>query len=428
MAVIMCALIGTVLGSYLLLINNRNQATMRAMAWNAAIPVLEAGIEEALTHINDDKSSPGANSWVSDTVQGKPVYWKIRTLPDGSYFAVTNFNVTTPNPVIDSAGYVPSPLRAGEYIVRLVEVTATNPPSLFSRAIAANGMVTLSGNSVVDGFNSTGFPSALDAYNNSTNRNADGGIATNSRQTPAINVGSARVVGSAVTGPGGSVLVAGGSVGDVNWSGGIETSWTDNTMNVHFMDNSAPVSTFLAPSTISTGGSNITVLNNGTFKASSSLVSNDKSAPIVVQGNVTLVVPADFVVSGSGYVYIQPGASLTLYVGGRASISGGGVVNATGLPGNFTYIGLPGNTVLNYSGSAAFIGTVNAPEANFNLGGNSQVYGAVICNTFTSGGGSSVHYDKALNGGGFFTITSWKESFVNSLAGDPSGNPTGGKH
>ena len=142
---------------------------------------------------------------------------------------------------------------------------------------------------------------------------------------------------------------------------------------------------------------------------------------------MTLVVPADFVVSGTGYVYIQPGASLTLYVGGRASISGGGVVNATGLPGNFTYIGLPGNTVLNYSGSAAFIGTVNAPEANFNLGGNSQVYGAVICNTFTSGGGSSVHYDKALNGGGFFTITSWKESFISSLAGDPSGNPAGGR-
>jgi hypothetical protein len=424
MSVIMCAIIGTMLGSYLVLINSRNQAAMRAMAWNAAIPVLEAGIEEALTHINDDKGAATANSWQSDLINGNRYYWKSRTLPDGSYYSVTNFYVTTPSPIIHSAGYVPAPFHPGQYVSRIVEVTATNPPSLFSRAIAANGMVTLSGNAVVDGFNSAGFASALDAYNTPSNRNADGGIATDASSSPAINVGSAHVVGSAVTGPGGTVLVAGGSVGDVNWMGGIEPGgWTDNTMNVHFMDNSKPISTYLAPSSVSAGGSNVTVLNTGTYQSSSAMVSNDKSTPIVVTGNATLVVPGDFIISGTGYVYIQPGASLTLYVGGRASISGGGVVNATGLPANFTYIGLPGNTVLNYSGSAAFIGTINAPEANLNLGGNAQLYGAVICNTFTSSGGSSVHYDKALRGGGIFTITSWKENFANSLAASAGSRP-----
>ena len=418
MSVIMCAIIGTMLGSYLVLINSRNQAAMRAMAWNAAIPVLEAGIEESLTHLNDDKGAPSANSWQTALLYGNRYYWKSRTLPDGSYYSVTNFNVTTPNPVIRSAGYVPAPFHAGQYISRIVEVTATNPPSLFSRAIAANGMVTLSGNAVVDGFNSAGFASALDAYNTPSNRNADGGIATDSSASPAINVGSAHVVGSAVTGPGGTVQVSGGSVGGLNWTGtGAEPGMTDNTMNVHFMDNSKPIGTYLAPSTVSTGGSNVTVLSTGMYQASSAMISNDKSTPIVVAGKTTLIVPGDFIVSGTGYVYIEPGASLTLYVGGRASISGGGVVNATGLPSNFTYIGLPGNTVLNYSGSAAFIGTINAPEANLNLGGNAQLYGAVICNTFTSSGGSSVHYDKALRGGGIFTITSWKENFPNSLAG-----------
>ena len=42
----------------------------------------------------------------------------------------------------------------------------------------------------------------------------------------AIDVGSAHVYGMAVTGHGGTVSVAGGSVGDLNYSSGIEKGWT----------------------------------------------------------------------------------------------------------------------------------------------------------------------------------------------------------
>ncbi len=186
--VIISALIGTVLCSYLALIANRNQAAMRALAWNSAMPVLEAGIEEALTHLNRDSSNPATNYWTADQVNGQAVYWKYRRLPDGSYFYVTNLNVTSPSPIIQSAGYVRSPLSDNQYISRVVQVTATNPPTLFGRAIAANGTVKLSGGSQVDGYNSTNGP-----YDLSTNRNASGGIATNSKQDNAIDVGSAHV-------------------------------------------------------------------------------------------------------------------------------------------------------------------------------------------------------------------------------------------
>src|SRR2546428_119674 len=64
MTLVTGVLVGTVLGSYLVLINNRNQSAMRAMAWNSAIPVLEAGIEEALTHFNEDRiNGPDYNFW-----------------------------------------------------------------------------------------------------------------------------------------------------------------------------------------------------------------------------------------------------------------------------------------------------------------------------------------------------------------------------
>jgi len=403
--VITCALVGTVLASSLGLITSRNRSAMRATAWNTAIPVLEAGIEEALTHLQADGENRTANGWTAETVDGKMVYWKHRTLPDGSYYYVTNFGADSSAPVIRSAGYVRSPLEKDDYISRVVEVGATNPPSLFSKAIAANGLVKLSGGAVVDGYNSAAGPYG------GTNRNASGGIATNSKQPKAIDVGTAHLYGTAVTGPGGTVAVNGGAVGDLDWhltNTGIEPGWTNNNMNVTFQPNAAPGGTPLPPVVTKVGTSNITYLASGDYKQTS-FISNDKSRPMIVTGEATLWVPGDFVVSGTGYVYIAPNASLKLYVGGTASISGGGVVNGSGLPANFSYFGLPSSKLLNYSGSASFVGTINAPQADFVISGGSSVFGAVICNTFTSSGGSGVHYDEGTASKGIFLVTAWRE-------------------
>src|SRR5258708_14054078 len=105
---ITCVLVGTVLCSYLVLITHRNTSAMRAMAWNSAIPVLEAGIEEALTHLHNDSNNPTANKWQSDTVDGRAVYWKRRDFDDHSYFLVTNVDIYSTSPRILSAGYIPS--------------------------------------------------------------------------------------------------------------------------------------------------------------------------------------------------------------------------------------------------------------------------------------------------------------------------------
>jgi hypothetical protein len=401
-------LVGTTLASYLMLVGNRNASTMRDTAWNSAIPVLEAGIEEGLTHLHLD-SDPTANNWTATQLNGQAAYWKRRDLPDGSYYYVTNANITSPQPLIYSAGFVHAPLKDDEFVSRLVRVTATNPPSGFNAAIAANGSIQLSGNVIVDGFDSK-----LGFYDPTTNRTAAGTIATDSTQPQAINVGTAHVYGKAITGPGGTVVLTGGSVGDLSQTHGIESGWTDNNMNVQFQPNSPPPPdpNYLTPYTIVSGLSNITYLDSGTYKLST-FNSATKYRPMVVAGNAILLVTGDFTVTGNGpnagYVYIMPGASLKLYVGGTASISGGGVVNATGLPANFGYYGLTSNTVLTYSGAADFVGSINAPQADVNLSGVPSIYGAVICNTFTCSGDVGVHYDLGLRGGGQLMVTSWRE-------------------
>ncbi|TAK90080.1 MAG: hypothetical protein EPO07_20625 [Verrucomicrobia bacterium] len=407
--VITGALTGFVLCSYLGLTTSRNRASMRATAWNTAIPVLEAGIEETLTHLHEDADRLTANSWTKDVVNGQTVYTKDRKKspwPDGSYYSVTISNITGTSPAIYSVGHVKSPLEKHEYINRLVRVSLTNPPSLFSRAIAANGPVRLSGGAVVDGFDSS-----LGAYDPVTNRLANGGIATNSKQPKAIDVGSAHLYGTAVTGPGGTVAVNGGAVGDLNWNStqvGVEPGWSDDNMNVSFQPNTEPTGPMTIPTTTAVGVSNITYLTSGNYQAST-FVSNDKTRPMIVIGDATLWVTGDFVVSGSGYVYIAPGASLKLYVAGTGSISGGGIVNGGGSPASLAYFGLPTSKTLTYNGTANFIGTINAPQADFAISGGASVFGAVIANSFTSSGGSGVHYDQAARGKAILLVTGWRE-------------------
>ena len=99
------AIIGFTLASFLMLVRAQNRSTMRSLTWNAAIPVAEAGLEEALTHLNRVGSAGlGVSGW--ELVDGK--YSVTRFLGD-SYYVVS---VTpTASPVIVSTGYVPLPLN-----------------------------------------------------------------------------------------------------------------------------------------------------------------------------------------------------------------------------------------------------------------------------------------------------------------------------
>ena len=131
---------------------------------------------------------------------------------------------------------------------------------------------------------------------------------------------------------------------------------------------------------------------------------------MVVTGNATFVVTGNFSMSGHSFIYIAPNASLQLIVGGSTTtLSGGGVVNGTGIAANFSYIGLPSNTSVSYSGGSTFIGTVNAPEADFSISGGSDFTGAAIVKSFNDSGGSNVHYDEALAGNGLLVMTSYTE-------------------
>jgi len=400
------AILGLALASYLVLVGSRHAVVARSQAWNAAMAVSEAGIEEGMTHLNDDRANLLANGWTSSSAG---IYSKHRSFPDGSYFDTLIANPGATSATLLSTGSVRAPLTSAQYISRTVQVLATNKSTVFSRTVAAtatNGTaITISGLlTVVDSYDSS-----LGLYS-ATNSGTNGGIVTDSRSTKAIIVqGGAKVYGIADTGLGGTVYTSGGSA--------VSGPITDD-MNVSFATNPPPSLGVIQPipSPVSVGGSNITYLAGGTAYSGANLTSSDKTKPIIVAGtgNAVLYLTKTsggdcLTVGGSGYIEITKGASLTLYLAGTATIGGGGVVNDNGLAENLSIIGLSSCTSLTISGGSAFYGTVNAPQADFTLSA-SAAYGAFIVHTFTDSGGASLHYDSALSDGtGNYIPTSWKE-------------------
>ncbi len=59
---------GITLASYLTLISNRYRMATRSMEWNQAIPVLEAGIEEAMAHLHYDSNNLSGNNWTVSSI------------------------------------------------------------------------------------------------------------------------------------------------------------------------------------------------------------------------------------------------------------------------------------------------------------------------------------------------------------------------
>src|SRR4051794_32992337 len=70
------------MGSYLALTSAQNKSVMRSLCWNAALPLAEAGAEEALSHISRNMANYNADGW---TGKGGSYTKAPRTLGDGYY-------------------------------------------------------------------------------------------------------------------------------------------------------------------------------------------------------------------------------------------------------------------------------------------------------------------------------------------------------
>jgi hypothetical protein len=257
-----------------------------------------------------------------------------------------------------------------------------------------------------------------------TKRKSNGDIATNSGIIDSLNVGNANIYGRVSTGPGGSIAVGdNGSVGDAAWhaagSLGIQPGRSRDDMNISFPPVEAPFTVGLPPVGATVNGTNYSyVLTSGDYSLSSIRLSNAGNNRILVTGDARLYVDGDISITGrDAGIFIGPNASLKVYAAGAStSIGGIGVVNESGVAENYQYYGLPSNKSVSFSGNAAYVGTIYAPDADLILGGGGNntydFVGASVSNTVKMNGHFNFHYDEALanlNNVGKYLISSWDE-------------------
>lgn len=404
------------LTSYLALVSDENQAVGRAQAWNAAMPMAEAGVEEALSQLQyaGNGTNLATNGW---TLESDGLYHKSRTINSSSYYAVAIQPAT--NPVIWSTGYISAPIKGG-YISRLIKVQALPLPS-FGEGITSKGQINFSGGAYLDGYTITnGF------YDMASPVQAV--ALTDTNIAGAVSLGGCPyIVGYVETGDGpltgsGATLNTGGSavVGDTNYiaTGGTGTNSPNaeaghysNNANFQFNDVSTPTFSSYSSGFTTLGGTNIAGVSGQTNYYDVSSI----PTPLYTYGNVIIYCTAAStkITGSSGYIDITTNSTLTLYLAGTMDIGGGGVINANGRANALTIYGLPTCTEISYSGGANFVGVVDAPEADFSFTGNESAIGAFVVNSCTVKGSGGVHWDSTLGAGGRFLINNWNEMSVN---------------
>jgi hypothetical protein len=352
-----------------------------------------------LTHLySNSVVNLAANGWA---LQGDGKVHKIRSVgSEGSYYDVSIQPVDPP--FIYSTAYMRVPLAASStnYVKRTVRISTKKASNPGGGGLSSKGRILFSGGGSLDSFDSADPLYSTGGVYDPTKRKANGFAASNAKVADSIHVNTAHIYGKASTGPGGTVTVNSGAVGDAAWNAsqsGIQPSSTSNDANLQFDDVTAPfVGGASAPVAGLVGLTNYSyVLKPGNNQISSVNIGGGKS--MVAYTDSTLYVTGDFTISGSGFLYITPGASLKLYVAGKFTVSGTGIANGTQNASKFSVYGLNSSTVATYSGSSMFIGTVYMPYADFTFSGSAGASGSFTAAGVTISGGAGVHYDEQLN-------------------------------
>jgi hypothetical protein len=388
-----------ILVGYFNLVADERMLTARSLAWNTAIPVAEAGVEEALTQLYYQGTNNFAtNGW---TLGGDGLYHKSRQLVSETSYSNVYYTAVqlTAYPTIWSTGYVTAPFAGSKTFVRRLVRVVTHKSPTYGGGITAKDKVTMSGGAYVNSFDGSQGP-----YNPATaTQNAT--VLTDGNITGIIDMsGGSKIYGNAVTGPNGTVTVPTAVTGTIR-----------DDANVQINDIAPPTFSSYSITTPGSGTLNGTSYDHLFTAGNYELAKLDiGSSQMAVSGNV--VIYCTFTgnnivnVSGSGFIYITPGSSLTIYSAGNISISGGGVVNSSQRASDCFIYGLPTCTTAVYSGSSVFYGVVDTPEAAFTFSGGAGAAGSFTANTVTISGSGGVHYDTRLGGNGQgYVITSWNE-------------------
>jgi hypothetical protein len=437
-AMLLCAIIGISITSYLNLGRTGMEISNRAFYNNGAMNLAENGLEQAVFSINKTVADASYN-WAShgwsivgtDARQkwtgysfGQGTTGVVRTYIYG-YAAGAAPRIVTRSTVTLGGG-------TSRVIEKWIEVQLRRT-SKFSNGLVAKETINFSGNNAsVDSWNS-------DPDNNSATaaipysaavRNANGSVGSVSVAVNAVGVNNADIFGYASTG--GALPVVGnqGLIGDFSAARGtmdmtrVATDFTASFDAVTAPTTGttiSPIGNTDLPRTLGTAGTSTE------YRISSIDGSGAATNVLTIQGDVTLIVTAPagsqaIRLTGNSGISIASGASLKIYTAGDVDITGNGVANGgttlatANQPANFQIWGTSTSTTsdqrIDIKGNGVLSGVVYAPNGDVGIVGNADVMGSMVAEKIRVTGDVSFHYDESLanfGSGNPYRVSLWRE-------------------
>jgi hypothetical protein len=263
-ALVLCGILCVSITGYLSVAEQQYFLSMRSQAWNMAITVVEAGIEEGLEHcnVNGTTGNYGVDGWTQNGI-----WWTHNTtLPSGDGYTVslTFTNIYTPTiiakanmqaPTLFTKGYSPFLFAAGginvngssesTFVTRAVQVH-TIRSALLIKAMVAKHTINMNGNGITtDSYDSGNMLLSNYGQYDPNHVGDKGDIASNDTITNAISGGNANIFGHVQTGPNGGAGINQGEIGSHSYqashpNGSIEPGWYSHDSNFTFPDTPLP--------------------------------------------------------------------------------------------------------------------------------------------------------------------------------------------
>lgn len=419
-ALIFSAVIAISLGTYVNLSITSLKMADRTFYSNAAMNLVEMGVEEAMWSFEDNATTgTGWASW--DTSTGNTAKRTVSGFGFGG-----NVTGLAKVYVTDRTGVGATPLIIGKSIISLtsgapiekwIEITLTKR-SKFALGLVAKDSITFSGTNVtIDSWNSdpNGDGSLIVPYSGSVANDAGSIGSVNVTSTIAVNNadvwGTAAVGGSSVSaigvGPNGRVGPYGTSSGTLD-PGSVSTDFTANLEDVSMPSGGTTISAI----------SNTTTVTAGTWRIPSITLNGSKT--VTFTGDVTVIITAGvgtdgIKLTGNGELILATGATLKIYAESDIKIAGNGLTNPNSQPASFQLWGTSTSAIaqdVQIAGNGALTGIAYAPNADLTINGNGDVSGSFIAKTIRATGNANFHYDEslgALDSGNPYGISKWRE-------------------
>jgi hypothetical protein len=400
-------LVGILIAALLFVAQQQNYLTARSRVWSKEVPIAEAGIEEAMTHLNSRPGSLAANGWTASGTN----FVRTRTFSNAYCFTTIIPNSAMTNTIV-SVGFARLPLQTN-YSQRTVMALAKKVPPGWG--FVAKTTISMNGNPYLDSYDSSDPAASTGGKYDPTKRRDNAGVASTSSLMPAIDTGGGTVYGMAATGPGGTVS---GNVGDGLWlssHSGQEAGHVSDDFNMAILDvplpntkaDWHPLPPLFLPGLVN-GVLYTYVIPAGDWEIPGNL--SPGGVGILIQGKVRIWIKGSLSMSGGTAITLATNANLEVYLGGSMDLSGQCVVNPSGITANCAIYGLPTCTSMKYTGTAEAFARIYAPQAAVEVGGNFDFSGSIVANSMRFSGTANIHYDEALYGDGpAFRIVTWEE-------------------